>query len=349
MQIHDKLIEYVTYDGKENELYNNIKYQQTAYGALVKLPDSTEKAAVCEGISKAMVYLYKKCGIKSVAVMGSTGQADDYDEAVANAGKDGRHCWVTAYLCNRWTDIDPTYDIFQDDDILERYGEEILNQVMADEKLLYAMKHIYWDKSAKSLEKLVDVRKLDFETDDGIKSWSPQKNVVHFRANKKESVYYGTDSFYDEFAALIPFEENAFDSCTDGKFLMEVGVKKKDDNIWNSCVEASEGDTLKFSVHIKNISNDSMNFYACSTSPKELEYVDGSTKVINSNHPDGVTLEKNFMSDDYIPLGSYGTGAELYLYFETVVKDSGYNVIWGFGDDELQCYARYNITNESSE
>lgn len=90
-----------------------------------------------------------------------------------------------------------------------------------------------------------------------------------------------------------------------------------------------------------------MNFYACSASPKKLEYVDGSTKVFNSNHPDGITLEKNFMSGDYLNFGTYGTGADFYLYFETVVKDSGYNVIWGFGDDELKCYALYNINDES--
>ena len=103
-QIHDKLIETVTYntpvmnDDTENGFTN---LAHTAYGALVADSDGNPNYAVCDGYSQAYVYLLQQCGIDATVMVGIAGSNKD------NAGG---HAWSLVKLDEDWYEVDSTWD-----------------------------------------------------------------------------------------------------------------------------------------------------------------------------------------------------------------------------------------------
>ena len=103
-QIHDKLIETVTYntpvmnDDTENGFTN---LAHTAYGALVADSDGNPNYAVCDGYSQAYVYLLQQCGIDATVMVGIAGSTKE------NAGG---HAWSLVKLDGDWYEVDSTWD-----------------------------------------------------------------------------------------------------------------------------------------------------------------------------------------------------------------------------------------------
>ena len=102
-QIHDKLIDLVTYD---NHVLENMDTQgqnlaHTAYGALVANTEGSSNYAVCDGYALAYEYLLQQCGIEAVVIGGDAG-SDEFST--------GGHAWNLVKLDGVWYEADPTWD-----------------------------------------------------------------------------------------------------------------------------------------------------------------------------------------------------------------------------------------------
>lgn len=80
LQIHDKLIDLVTYDKDAAELFDK-DLAHTAYGALVENTSGYANTAVCDGYAYAYEYLLQKAGIRSAIVAGMAGETEETAEA----------------------------------------------------------------------------------------------------------------------------------------------------------------------------------------------------------------------------------------------------------------------------
>ena len=102
-QIHDKLIDLVTYDQNvlKNMYAEGNNLAHTAYGALVANTQGISNYAVCDGYSLAFEYLLQQCGIEAVVVAGDAGS----DPLSA-----GGHAWNLVKLNNNWYEVDSTWN-----------------------------------------------------------------------------------------------------------------------------------------------------------------------------------------------------------------------------------------------
>ena len=99
-QIHDRLIQLVSYD--YDVFRNNKGYDRahTAYGALVENSSCIPNHAVCDGYSFAYIYLLQQAGIEAVFLDGDAGSNGDL----------GRHAWTIIKLDGKWYETDVTWD-----------------------------------------------------------------------------------------------------------------------------------------------------------------------------------------------------------------------------------------------
>lgn len=102
--IHDKLIDLVTYDTPvmQDTSYNGYcNLAHTAYGALVEDSDGNANWAVCDGYSQAYVYLLQQAGIDAAVIVGVAG----------NTAQDaGGHAWSVVEMGGDWYEVDTTWD-----------------------------------------------------------------------------------------------------------------------------------------------------------------------------------------------------------------------------------------------
>lgn len=64
--------------------------------------------------------------------------------------------------------------------------------------------------------------------------------------------------------------------------------------------------------------------------PTGLSYIDGSTRIYNTRHPQGVTLSDNIITDMGVNIGDYAPGANAWIYFDAATSKmtSSRNVIY---------------------
>ena len=102
-QIHDKLIDLVTYDtpicDAGMDEYGNLGH--TAYGALVKDSWGNANHAVCDGYSLAYEYLLQQCGIHAIFIGGEGGPT---------RLSMGGHAWNMINIDSVWYETDSTWD-----------------------------------------------------------------------------------------------------------------------------------------------------------------------------------------------------------------------------------------------
>lgn len=104
----------------------------------------------------------------------------------------------------------------------------------------------------------------------------------------------------------------------------EVRLADSEDKTWHKAVEAKVGDTVEFLIGYYNNSDLSQADVAIRDYlPKNLEYIEGSTVLRNSNHINGVIMNSNKLTDGGIMIGSYGKGANAYITFKAKVVDNG--------------------------
>lgn len=194
-QIHDKLVDMVTYDtetsgGDLNDLAH------TAYGALVENSNGQKNTAVCDGYAAAYVYLLQQCGINAALVPGVAG--DSADEA-------GGHAWNVVQLDGDWYEVDSTWDdtgtmreqveALKDDYELEyRCFSEALDDADYSAKL----GHYLYNVTTSTLSNYAPDDSMTYVTKDGEYTFGMVGESVHIRATE---VDMGADT---SVAELLP-------------------------------------------------------------------------------------------------------------------------------------------------
>ena len=129
LQIHDKLIELVTYDTDVVDQSDGSDFAHTAYGALVENSRGMEHYAVCDGYSLAYEYLLQQAGIEASVIIGDAGATEDTA---------GGHAWNVVLLDGEWYEVDSTWndtgniydsiDDEPDEKAREYYREALVNE-----------------------------------------------------------------------------------------------------------------------------------------------------------------------------------------------------------------------------
>ena len=100
----------------------------------------------------------------------------------------------------------------------------------------------------------------------------------------------------------------------------EIQVAVGDSGKWGEQLHAAQGDQVSFRVHVKNQSDHPMTTLLCRILlPKSLRYVEGSTRVQNSNAPDGATVDDSLVTNRGLNIGDYAPGAGAWIYFRATV------------------------------
>ena len=122
---------------------------------------------------------------------------------------------------------------------------------------------------------------------------------------------------------------------------------------WKDWVDAEIGDEIEYQIEYRNTTSNSSGGVIVKVSPPPgMEYVSGSTKLYNSSHPDGITINSDSIaSEQGFNIGGYNVNANAYIRFRTKVVDEklvyGTNrlVMWSkiinrYKDDEGEEFKR---------
>ena len=152
LQIHDKLIELVSYDYDLYEQLCNggIVYDLgfTAYGALVQDSSGDKNKAVCEGYSMAYEYLLHMSGIPCATVSGTANQIDAIND------DQGGHAWNVVRIDGQWYEVDTTWDDFESSRFEDKY--QLVYEAYEDnEQLKNNVCHYYYNRTTAEMENMV--------------------------------------------------------------------------------------------------------------------------------------------------------------------------------------------------
>lgn len=155
LQIHDKLIDLVSYDYAALDRDSAVDLSHTAYGALVDDGHGAVNSAVCEGYSKAFQYLLRKAGIMSVQVAGNGGSI------VGGVPYEGLHGWNLVLLDGEWYETDCTWD----DPNFERMGldENTIEYLESLDDAYFASTHYWYNRTTNTMQYLPDNPDYDLE------------------------------------------------------------------------------------------------------------------------------------------------------------------------------------------
>ncbi len=115
----------------------------------------------------------------------------------------------------------------------------------------------------------------------------------------------------------------------DTSFDVETKVRlvNDEDDGWKDSVEVSVGDTVEFQISYMNMSDAVQTDVAVrNLLPDNLHYVDGSARVVNAKHSDGISIEGDYLNTDGIVIGSYNTGTGATITFSAKVADDNLTV-----------------------
>lgn len=130
------------------------------------------------------------------------------------------------------------------------------------------------------------------------------------------------------------------------------------DPTWKDEVDAQIGDKVEFQIQYKNLSDVRQpSVMIRNVLPKSLRYVEGSTYLFNTVHPNGAHINEDTVIANGVNIGNYLPGANAYLRITAeVVGDTmadGENILvdWGQGQAGpevgkqivLQDYAKVNV------
>lgn len=184
---------------------------------------------------------------------------------------------------------------------------------------------------------------------------------------KTSSVLIGYDSLDGkipggfQYASYVTIRVKA---VFDDEFTVEqkVRVVGNEDKEFKYAVNANIGDIVEFQLQYKNISSEShRNVAVRDVLPKSLQYIEGSTKLYNTDCPDGAVAEQDTITTDGVNIGNYAAGANAYVRFRAeVVGDTmadGANELTNWiqvqaGADKqiiIQDYAKVYVTKLSAK
>lgn len=95
------------------------------------------------------------------------------------------------------------------------------------------------------------------------------------------------------------------------KYVRHVGQSAAD---WKLSTTAKPGDDLEYKIRFKNEGNTQLNDVMVGDNlPKYNAYVNGTTKLYNGNHPDGMAVTTDNINKGGVNTGNYSSGASAYV------------------------------------
>ncbi len=137
----------------------------------------------------------------------------------------------------------------------------------------------------------------------------------------------------------------------DTDYTINQRVRLVGDKEWKTNVVANVGDKVEFQVEYKNIAEEAQrhaNVMIKDIIAENLQYVPGSTKLYNGNHPNGAVVNEDTLTTTGVNIGNYQKGANAFVRFTAEVVDKslecGSNTLvnWmqgGVGRKTIQDYA----------
>ena len=132
----------------------------------------------------------------------------------------------------------------------------------------------------------------------------------------------------------------------DHDFIVEkkVRIAGDTDKTWKESVEVKVGDKVEFQIHYQNTSNKwQENVSIRDILPSNLRYVEGSTKLMNSNHPNGDPVDEDHLVGDGLKVGAYSPNATAYILFTAEVVDDNL----ACGSNTLINWAQVRVNNNN--
>ena len=187
MQIHDKLIDLVTYD--YDVMNDNLRADlaHTAYGVLVENSRGDKNYAVCDGYSQAYVYLLQQCGVDATVILGEAGA----DKATA-----GGHAWSVVKLDDQWYEVDSTWDdkgnlLVELEEAKSRLNDESYNyykEALTDKQYMNNISHYLYNVTTEDITDYKPAEgKFDYKTKDRKYIINMIGPAVHIRDSENEN------------------------------------------------------------------------------------------------------------------------------------------------------------------
>ena len=168
-----------------------------------------------------------------------------------------------------------------------------------------------------------------------VSSW---KDIVRIEAYGNTTVGYGPDGkvYYAGYNCL----ETALNKLKSSK--LQVTARLKGETEWTDVIHANVGDEVEFQIEYINLQTDSVNDVMIrDVLPTNIQYVEGTTYLFNSNYKDGVLLKDDTVTTTGINIGSYSENGNAYVRFTGKVVNSNLAV----GDNQLVNWASATVTN----
>ena len=127
----------------------------------------------------------------------------------------------------------------------------------------------------------------------------------------------GTLPGCNEYAGYVTFDLKA----DQANFTVEKQVREHGTSEWKESITAQPGQTVDYLVQYKNTGTTRQNDVVIKDQlPEGMTYVNGSTKVANSNNPNGITVDDGITTESGINIGNYEAGANAFVMFSAKVK-----------------------------
>lgn len=181
LQIHDKLISQVTYDGEAADASEK-DLAHTAYGALVANSAGQPCTAVCDGYAMAYEYLMQRAGIKCIIISGYAG------DTVETAGS---HSWNLAQYDGEWYEVDCTWDDISVEDAADADTDyrDIAKEALSSDWYLARLHHFLFNVTTEQITDYDPGDRYQYSNDRGWVSFIGSS--VHIRHSSDEAAETG--------------------------------------------------------------------------------------------------------------------------------------------------------------
>jgi uncharacterized repeat protein (TIGR01451 family) len=118
-------------------------------------------------------------------------------------------------------------------------------------------------------------------------------------------------------------------------------VRRSSDDEWDVWTVARPGDTLDCMIRFHNSGDSTLKSVVVGDNlPHYVAYVPGSTWLKNGNHPSGISIDSDNISQGGIDVGHYGPGAVGYVRFAAKVDPlSAYPKLGTYDERSVVSYA----------
>ena len=140
----------------------------------------------------------------------------------------------------------------------------------------------------------------------------------------------------------------------DTDYKVEQKVRLVGDTNWHDKIEVKVGDKVEYQIMYHNTSKETQsNVMIKDILPNNAKYIDGSTRLYNTNHPNGAIVNQDKVATTGINIGTYLAGANAYVRFTAEIVDknlqAGSNTLvnWsqaGVGQKVIQDYTSVHLT-----